>query len=51
MKRLEEDIRKREATVANVELRIDEQVQMKLNKSVIVDQDKIQIDENVFVSD
>ncbi|CAF1431566.1 unnamed protein product [Rotaria sp. Silwood1] len=32
LKRLEDDIRKREVTLSNTELHVDEQVQMKLNK-------------------
>jgi len=32
LKRLEDDLRKREVTVSNTELHVDQQVQMKLNK-------------------
>lgn len=32
LKRLEEDLRKREVTLSNMEVHVDQQVQMKLNK-------------------
>lgn len=32
LKRLEDDLRKREVTLSNMELHVDQQVQMKLNK-------------------
>jgi len=32
LKRLEDDLRKREVAVSNTELHVDQQVQMKLNK-------------------
>jgi hypothetical protein len=32
LKRLDDDIRKREVIVAHADVRVDEQVQMKLNK-------------------
>jgi len=34
LKRLEDDIRKREVTLSNTELHVDQQVQMKLNKYI-----------------
>jgi len=37
VKRLEDDIRKREVILSNTELQVDQQVQMKLNKSVCQD--------------
>ena len=36
LKRLEDDLRKREVTVSNTELHVDQQVQMKLNKYNII---------------
>lgn len=34
LKRLEDDLRKREVTLSNTELHVDQQVQMKLNKYI-----------------
>jgi hypothetical protein len=36
LKRLEDDLRKREVTVSNTEVHVDQEVQMKLNKYISI---------------